>query len=136
MKRFLFFLIFISLAAFGCKKDKNPVIVAANGVRVFIQVQHHEVPIPYATVFVKKGTVDFPGLDTTLYDARYVTDANGKITFTGISNGQGAFVYYAKGFDPGWDSTHVTPVWGYQFLITDTHTGENNDYTVSIPVSE
>ena len=136
MKRSIFILAFIAFASFACKKNETPTTVLANGVRALILVQHHGVPIPYARIFVKNGTLIFPGTDTTLYDARYVTDANGRLTISQIPNGQGAYTYYAKGIDPGWDSTHVTPVWGYQFLTTDTHTGEDKDYNVSVPVSE
>ena len=136
MKKTILLLSFISLAIFSCRKDDEPVIVPANGVRALILVQHHGSPIPYARIFVKNGTLTFPGTDTTLYDARFVCDANGRLTISGISNGQDAYTYYAKGVDPGWDSTHVTPVWGYQYLMTDTHTGENKDYNVSVPVSE
>jgi hypothetical protein len=136
MKRILFFLFVFTISSFGCKKHDDPVIVQANGVRAFLFVNHHGVAIPFARVFVKNGSVSWPGADTTLYDARYVTDANGLLTISGIPNGQGGYVYYAKGVDPGWDSTHVTPVSGYQFLITDTNTGEDKDYHVSLPVSE
>jgi hypothetical protein len=136
MKRILLFISIFSFAVFSCKKNDTPTTVLANGVRAIILVQHHNVPIPYARIFVKNGTLVFPGTDTTLYDARYVCDANGRLVISEIPNGQEAFTYYAKGIDPGWDSTHVTPVWGYQFLMTDTHTGEDKDYPVSVPVSE
>ena len=99
-------------------------------------VNHHGIPIPNASVFLKIGTLIFPGTDTTLYDARYVSDANGRVVVSGLINGQHAYTFYAKGVDPGWDSTHVTPVWGYQFLTTDTQTGEVKVYSVSVPVSE
>lgn len=136
MKRILFFLFVFLISSYGCKKNHDPVIVPANGVRAIIFVNHHGVPIPYARIFVKNGSVSWPGPDTTLYDARYVCDANGQLIISGIPNGQGGYVYYAKGVDPGWDSTQVTPVSGYQFLITNTSTGEDKDYSVSLPVSE
>ncbi|CAN5160381.1 hypothetical protein BH09BAC5_BH09BAC5_23960 [soil metagenome] len=135
MKGLLTLLIICIFSFAACKKDE-PVIVQAQSVRALILVQHHGIPIPNASVFMKNGTLVFPGQDTTLYDSRYVSDANGRVTIYNISNGQGAYTFYAKGVDPGWDSTHVTPVWGYQFLITDTHTGETKDYNVSLPVSE
>lgn len=135
MKHFLFLgLILLSFSA--CKKDDEPLIVPANGVRVMLFVNHHGVPIANARIFVKNNTVNFPGQDTTQYDARYVTDANGRLTISGIPNGQSAYVYYAKGIDPGWDTTGTTPVWGYQYVITDTQTGENKDYSLTINVSE
>lgn len=45
-------------------------------------------------------------------------------------------VLYAKGFDPAWDSTQITPVWGYQFVNINTVIGENKNVEVLIPVSE
>ncbi|MDQ3111715.1 MAG: hypothetical protein M3R17_17635 [Bacteroidota bacterium] len=135
MNRILFLFLISAFTFSGCRKDE-PVIVDADGVRALILVQHHGIPIPNARIFVKNGTIDFPGQDTTLYDTRYVTDANGRLTLTGIPNGQSGYCYYAKGIDPGWDTTQTTPVWGYQYLITDTHIGEKKDYTVSISVSE
>lgn len=135
MKRIFTFLILSIFTFSGCKKDE-PVVVQASGVRALIVVQHHGIPIPNARIFVKNGTLVFPGTDTTLYDARYVTNGNGQLTISGLSNGQNAYTFYAKGVDPNWDSTQVTPVSGYQFLITDTHTGETKDYNVSVPVSE
>ncbi|MEO5643004.1 MAG: hypothetical protein ABIQ40_14010 [Bacteroidia bacterium] len=135
MKNLLAF-IFISLFALAGCKDDEPITVPADGVRVLLFVNHHGVAISHARVFVKNNTVSFPGTDTTLYDTRYVTDVNGRLTLTGIPNGQQAYTYYAKGIDASWDSTGTTPVWGYQFVITDTHTGETKDYSIAINVSE
>jgi hypothetical protein len=135
MNKVLFIFIISALTLAGCG-GKDPIVVPANGVRALILVQHHGIPIPNATIFVKNGTIAFPGEDTTLYDARYVTDANGRLTLTGIPNGENGYCYYAKGIDPSWDTTQTTPVWGYQYLITNTHTGETKDYNVSISVSE
>jgi hypothetical protein len=135
MNRLLFLFLISAITFSGCG-GKDPIIVPANGVRVLLFVNHHGVPISHCSIFVKNNTVNFPGTDTTQYDARYVTDANGRLTISGIPNGQCAYVYYAKGIDPGWDSTGVTPVWGYQFVITDSQTGESKDYSVNISVSE
>ncbi|MBI3509910.1 MAG: hypothetical protein HY064_04550 [Bacteroidetes bacterium] len=135
MKNFIFIVI-ILFAFTSCHKKDEVRTVPGGVVRCLLSVQHHTVPIPYARIFVKRGTLVFPGTDTTLYDLRYVTDANGNYTMSGILNGQQQYVFYAKGVDPGWDSTHVTPVWGYQYLITDTHNLESKDYPLTIPVSE
>ena len=134
MKRVLPVFILISVFAFSCRKE--PKVVSGGVVRALITVQHHGVPIANAAVFYKKGTIDFPGTDTTQYDGRFQCDANGRYTFDNLPNGQSQYIFYAKGVDPGWDSTHVTPVWGYEYLLIDTHTGENKDYPLSIPVSE
>lgn len=135
MKKWIAFLFISAATLAGCKKDE-PVTVPADGVRVLIFVNHHGVAIPNARVFVKNNTVSFPGTDTTLYDARYVTGVDGRLTLSGIPNGQHAYTYYAKGIDPTWDSTGTTPVWGTQFVITDSQTGESKDYSITINVSE
>jgi hypothetical protein len=135
MNRLLIVFLISAIVFSGCKEDA-PVVVPANGVRVNLFINHHEVPIPYCSVFVKNNTVDFPGQDTTLYDKRYVTDANGRLTISGIPNGQSAYIFYAKGIDPNWDTTGTTPVWGHNFVITDTRTGESKDYSLNINVSE
>ncbi|HTL80646.1 MAG TPA: hypothetical protein VL651_03015 [Bacteroidia bacterium] len=136
MKRTLFIAL-LSLAVFSCKKENNnPKTVPAAVVRCFITAAHHSVPVPYCSLFVKWGTVNFPGTDSTLYDERHVCDANGQFTLTGIPNGDEAFTVYAKGIDAGWDSTHATPVWGEKWMIISTHQLESKDTTLDIPVSE
>lgn len=135
MKRLLFLFLVSAFIFSGCR-EKDPIVVPANGVRAILFVNHHGVAIPHCSIFVKNNTVDFPGQDTTLYDARYVTDATGHLTISGIPNGQSAYIFYAKGIDPNWDTTGTTPVWGYNFIITDTRTGESKDYSLNINVSE
>lgn len=128
--------LFVAATAFiaSCKKD--PVTVPGGTVRLIVNVNHHGFPIANARVFRKNGTLVYPGADTTLYDKRYVTDGNGNLTIDDVGNGQLEMVLYAKGVDPSWDSTTVTPVSGYQFIDQSTVTGENKDFNVNIPVSE
>ena len=135
MKRILF-ISFISFLVFSCKKDDDNTTVPAGVVRCYISVAHHSAEIPNARLFVKWGTVNFPGTDTTLYDDRYVTDSHGKFWLTGIPNGDQAFTVYAKGEDANWDTTGTTPVWGEKWMIINTHQLENKDTTLAIPVSE
>src|SRR5574337_594247 len=92
-----FFLAILAVVFFGCRK--TPQTVSGGQVRIFLHVRHHEVPIPYARIFMKKDTVGFPGYDTTLYDQRFVTDANGDYTFSGLPSGQNAYYFFAKGID-------------------------------------
>ncbi len=136
LKKITAFFLIVLPVFWGCNNDVNDSVVPADGVRAVLLVQHHGIPIPNASVFLKIGTLVFPGTDTTLYDSRFVTDLNGQYIVSGLPNGQQAYTFYAKGIDPGWDSTNTTPVWGYQFLMTDTRIGELLDYAVSIPVSE
>jgi hypothetical protein len=128
----LFFL--FSFFFFSCEKD--PQTVPAGTVRLFVTVSHHGIAIPNAVIFRKNGTQVFPGQDSTLYDTRYVTDTNGKITLEDIGTGHKELVIYAKGIDPSWDTTQQTPVWGYQYTTMHTVTGEDKDANMTIPVSE
>ena len=128
---FLFLIVFVS---FSC--DKDPETVPAGTVRIFVTVSHHGIPIANAVLFRKNGTLIFPGQDTTLYDSRYVTDAQGKFTITPIASGNQEMVLYAKGIDPSWDTTQQTPVWGYQYFTISTAIGESKDLEITIPVSE
>lgn len=118
----------------SCKKE--PATVEGGTVRLIVNVNHHGYPIANATVFRKNGTLDFPGTDTTLYDSRYVADASGNLIIADIGNGNKDIVLYAKGYDPAFDTTTITPVWGYQYFTVSTATGEDRDVTVTIPVSE
>lgn len=135
MKR-VFNILIVLLLATSCKKQNETHTVPAAVVRCFITAAHHSIPVPNCSLFIKWGTVNFPGTDSTLYDERHVCDANGQFTLTGIPNGDEAFTVYAKGIDAGWDSTHVTPVWGEKWMIISTHQLESKDTTLEIPVSE
>lgn len=132
--RYLFvLLLFIALLP-GCKKD-DPSVEAGN-VALHIYVKHHHVPIGNSRIFVKNGTLAFPGHDTTQYDARYVTDANGYFFLTGIGNGKKDMVLYAKGIDQGWDTTGTTPVWGFSTVSFNTSPGQDDERTITIAVTE
>lgn len=135
MKSVILFLTSVVIIAItSCKKD--PVTVNEGTVRLIINVNHHGYPIANARVFRENGTLIFPGEDTSVYDAQYVTDANGNLTLTDIGNGHKELVLYAKGVDPSWDTLTITPVSGYQLINVTTSTGESKDVTVTIPVSE
>ncbi|MCA6364748.1 MAG: hypothetical protein IM638_17065 [Bacteroidetes bacterium] len=118
----------------SCAKETD--ILPPGDVTLQIAVKHHNIPIPNAVVFRKNGTFIFPGRDTSLYDTRYVTDAQGKLTLANIGNGQRDMVLYVTGIDPNWDSTQTTPVWGYQLLNLYTRPGFDSLVNVLVPVSE
>ena len=117
----------------GCKKDDE---IEAGTVTLDVHVHHHHVPIPNAKIFVKNGTQQFPGQDTTQYDASYTTDANGYYKIANVGNGKKEMVIYAKGIDPSWDTTGTTPVWGFSTVLIETRMGEDKASSVSIAVSE
>ena len=59
-------------------------------------VYHHSRSIANARVFIKFNATEFPGQDTTLYDAKVWTDAKG--TFS-IKCYKGNYYLYGYGFD-------------------------------------
>lgn len=124
----------MSVSFISCSDD--PEVVPEGTVRMSINVNHHGYPIANAVVFRKNGTLIYPGEDTTLYDQRYVCDANGNLTITDIGNGTKDLVLYAKGFDPTWDTTIITPVSGYNMYHIVTGIGESKDFHEEIGVSE
>jgi hypothetical protein len=134
MRNQLIVIAFLIVGIAGCKKD--PDTVPAGRVRLLINVNHHGINIPNAVVYRKDSTLIFPGLDTTLYTHRYITDQSGNLIIDQLGNGERTMVLYAKGIDPSWDSTQQTPVWGYQFVNFITTIGESKDVPVVIPVSE
>ncbi len=79
------------LFAFSCKKNElgGKAVVKGN-------VKHHGKSIAYARIFIKFNAKDFPGNDTTLYDAKVSADAN---AFYSIKFYKGDYYLYAVGFD-------------------------------------
>ena len=90
--RIAFFL--IPLAAFGlfaCKKNQLNGDASIKG-----RVAHHSKAIANASVFIKFDAKEFPGADTTIYDAKVRADANGNYS---ISCYKGDYYLYAFGND-------------------------------------
>lgn len=135
MKRLaLLSVITVLLLSPACTKE--PPTYPPGDVTISLRVNHHGVPIPHAVIWRKNGTAIFPGRDSSLYQTRYVTDSEGRFTITDIGNGQKEMVLYAEGIDPTWDSTLITPVWGYQLLNFYTRPGFDSLLNVTVPVSE
>ena len=132
-RHFLFCALIATLFS-ACEDD--PETVPEGTVRLIINVNHHGYPIAHARIFRENGTMIYPGEDTTIYDARYVADANGNLTISDVGNGTKEIVLYALGFDPTWDTTIITPVSGYQMVRVITAIGESKDVVVMVPVSE
>ena len=129
-------LLFIASAALVSACEDDPETVPEGTVRLIINVNHHGYPIANARVFRENGTMIFPGEDTTMYDVRYVADAEGNLIILDVGNGTKEVVLYAVGIDPSWDTTAQTPVSGYQMIRVETAIGESRDVMVTIPVSE
>jgi len=110
--------------------------VPAGDVNIHVNVKHHSIPIAFSKVYIKYNTLEFPGKDSSLYDTEVITDGNGYVKISNIGNGEKKYVVYAKGIDPAWDTTGVTPVWGFQPVLVSTKPGEDKEKYVTIPVSE
>ena len=59
-------------------------------------VAHHSKPIPNATVYVKFGAKEFPGRDSSVYDAHVKADAMGVYSVTCY---RGNYYLFATGVD-------------------------------------
>jgi hypothetical protein len=132
-RKILYSLFAVSFAIFSCKKNKE---VPAGNVNIHVNVKHHAAAIAFSKVYIKYNTLDFPGKDSSLYDTYVTTDANGYVEINNIGNGEKKYILYGKGIDPNFDSTHTTPVWGFQPVLVTTKPGEDKEKYVTIPVSE
>ncbi len=92
MKKYIVLsLCFIGLIFFSCKKNQLGGKSIIKGA-----VMHHSKPIANATVFIKFNAKEFPGTDTTLYDAKVRADANGNYS---IKCYKGDYYLYGFGYD-------------------------------------
>lgn len=82
----------LSLAFFSCKKNELGGSSTISG-----KVMHHSKAIPGARVFIKFDAQEFPGADTSLYDAKTSADAEGNYSFSCY---KGEYYVYASGKDP------------------------------------
>ncbi|HQQ94798.1 MAG TPA: hypothetical protein PLQ93_09600 [Bacteroidia bacterium] len=76
---------------FSCKKNQLNGDASISG-----HVAHHSKVIPGAGVFIKFKAMEFPGTDTTLYDAKVRADDRGAYRFTCY---KGDYYLYAFGYD-------------------------------------
>ena len=86
------------LSVVSCKKN-------ALGGKCTVQgrVMHHSKLIANARVFIKFNAKEFPGADTTRYDAKLSADALGNYTFDCYP---GNYYLYAFGIDLGVPAPH------------------------------
>lgn len=87
----LAFTIFITIFFLACKKNQLDGKHTVKG-----NVAHHSKAIPNATVFIKFNAKEFPGEDTTLYDAKVRADADGNYSFKCY---RGDYYLYGFGYD-------------------------------------
>ena len=99
MKKHVLVLLSISLLLSFCKKNELGGSSKISGI-----VAHHEKVIPYARVFIKFDAKEFPGSDTSLYDSKFSTGADGAYSFKLY---KGDYFLYGYGYDPGVPGTVV-----------------------------
>jgi hypothetical protein len=88
------FIFFIAVVFTNCKKND----LGGSSV-VYGKVSHHSKLIPGATVFIKFGTKDFPGGDTSIYNSKVKCDAMGNFRIDNFY--QGDYYLFAVGKDSG-----------------------------------
>ncbi len=81
----------LAFFSFSCKKNQLGGKSTISGT-----VSHHSKIIPYATVFIKYNAKEFPGKDTTVYDAKVRADAAGKYS---LKCYKGDYYLYGYGYD-------------------------------------
>ena len=89
----------ISVLFLSCKKKDSDIPSSSITLEVF--VNHHNVPVKEATVYLKSNTESFPGKDISVYDKSLATNAEGVAVFSTLLSGN--FYLYSLGFD-GQDS--------------------------------
>lgn len=118
-------------SAIGCKKeDKQPdndKDHKYDHVELSGSVLHHDRPISFARVFIKKGTSTFPGKNHDLYDNEMETGSDANFHFHDLVPAS----YYI--YSEGWDSTISDSVFGG---IPLTITGKSETQQMNVPVTE
>lgn len=107
MKKILLYLLsFLFLIPLACRKNQ---LGGKSSVSGF--VKHHSKSIAFASVFIKFDAKEFPGSDTTIYDAKLRADENGAYTFSCY---KGNYYLYSHGYDYAIPAPHIvvggTPV--------------------------
>jgi hypothetical protein len=114
-------IILILFITSSCTKEGTGGSSTVNGT-----VLHHSDPIPNCVVYIKYDAKEFPGTNTSLYDASVTADINAHYEFKGLRDGD--YYLYGVGYDDGIAET-VTGGIG-------VHLTYNKTTTTNIPVTE
>jgi hypothetical protein len=127
------FVICIILLLFSCKKhstDEAGNEIIKGSVNLYVTAKHHTWAVPGLTVYMKRNATEFPGMDTTLYEWRIITDASGMILIRELFYGK-YFLYAA-----GYDSLFGANVHGYLPIDLNSSTAQNNEAYYDMAVNE
>ena len=124
MRKFWIIVAVLSIASVSCKKNGT-----GGKADISATIMHHERIIPFATIYIKYGAKDFPGTNTSGYNASIKTDAKGHADISGLRYGD----YYLYGV--GFDSTIMTPVTGGDHLQIKW-SQRKNTISFTVPVTE
>ncbi|MEM9022329.1 MAG: hypothetical protein AAGB22_01210 [Bacteroidota bacterium] len=120
----------LPLLMVACGDDDSDEVMAGPGGNAVISgnVQHHEVNIPNANVFIKYDATEFPGTDVSVYDDSQVSGSvDGSYQFSGLQVGN----YYL--FSVGYDSAVSDQVLGGLPVVISEDTQTRS---IDIPVTE
>ena len=116
-----FVFLFILIMSPACRKEGTGGKSSVSG-----NVKHHSKLIPNTIVYIKYEATEFPGTNTSVYDASVTADANAHFEFRDLRKGD----YFLYGV-------------GYDNTIFETVTGGigvnlkyNKETTVDVPVTE
>lgn len=119
-------LVFLSIA--GCdKEDEQPNGKDHKRVELSGTVLHHDRPIAFARVYLKKNTSAFPGVNPGLYDFSIEADSDAMFRFHNLAPAS----YYLYG--EGWDAGINDSVYGG---VPTTITGTSQTQRSNVPVTE
>jgi hypothetical protein len=96
-----------------------------NTLHVF--VNHHKQAIPHATLYVKYGEKEFPGVESSNYDLKVNCDYNGEVKIENLRKGY--YYLYSIGYDK---SIEMAVTGGIPVEISH----KSGEKSVSLPVSE
>ncbi len=90
-----FLAIFVLAFLFSCKNYDEGF---GGDAQVSGSIKHHSTLIPNAWVWIKFGSKELPGTDSTLFDAYGQADSTGNYSVTGLTPGN--YYFYGSGWDP------------------------------------
>lgn len=93
-------------------------------------VKHHDALIPNATVYIKYGATEFPGVDVSIYDESVIADAKANYEFVNLYKGD--YFIYGVGIDVNGGVANSFPVTGG----ISTKIKHNKAYNIDVPVTE